>query len=201
MSNEEHSESDSWRRIWVQSLVIGSQAGEDGRFAELVGHFDRRLREFVFGLGCNGDEVEDVVQEVWIEVYRNLYRLRAAGAFWVWVRRIARNRVYGRQRRGYRFPGWWGRTVLGTEVGERAEDLGMDLAGGKDTEEELGLLEAGLKHLTGEQRRLLRMKYWEKLNYSELAMRFGCPVGTIRSRLHYAKLALRREILKLKGKA
>jgi RNA polymerase sigma-70 factor (ECF subfamily) len=60
--------------------------------------------------------------------------------------------------------------------------------------EAAALVHASLDRLPHEQRDVLLLRYVEQMSYEQIAASLGCAVGTVRSRLHYAKRALRREI-------
>jgi RNA polymerase sigma-70 factor (ECF subfamily) len=63
-----------------------------------------------------------------------------------------------------------------------------------DAQEQKQLLEASLTRLSHEQREVLLLRYVEELSYEQIASAVGCGLGTVRSRLHYAKAALRTQM-------
>ena len=89
-------------RIYERVLVLRCQAGDEAAFAELVARYAPRLRYYLRRL-LDG-EPDDVMQEVWLDVFRGLPRLADAGAFPAWLYRVARDRAL-RSRRGRRSPG------------------------------------------------------------------------------------------------
>jgi RNA polymerase sigma-70 factor, ECF subfamily len=166
--------------LYERVLVLRCQAGDAAAFAELVERYSPRLR--VFLLKMAGQAAEDALQEVWIDVFRGVTRLKDLGAFAAWLYRIARDRAYAAlRRRGIRTT-----PLPDAELpGREAEDVDDD---------ERDLLQASLDQLPPEQREVLLLRFIERMPYERIAEAVGCGVGTVRSRLHYAKRALRREM-------
>jgi RNA polymerase sigma-70 factor (ECF subfamily) len=170
-------------RIYLNVLVLRCQAGDEAAFAELVARFQPRLRAFVRSL-LDGDahRAEDVLQDVWLDVFRSVGKLRDVDAFTSWLFRLARDRAYRLLRRR--------RLVIepiapAQLIETETEDLDDD---------ERQLVHSSLSRLPHEQREVLLLRFLEDMSYAQIAAAVGCELGTVRSRLHYAKMALRREI-------
>jgi RNA polymerase sigma-70 factor (ECF subfamily) len=80
-------------RIWEQTLVVRCQAGDDDAFAELMGLYEARLRYYVEGLAGRTNDADDILQDVWLDVYLKIHKLRSPKAFRAWLYRIARDKV------------------------------------------------------------------------------------------------------------
>src|SRR5262245_60386342 len=91
-------------RLYERLLVVRCQSGDQEAYRELVDRYGPRLRYFLRKLLPHGDRAEDLLQEVWIDVFRQLPRLQAAGAFTPWVYKIARGRAALELRRNGRAP-------------------------------------------------------------------------------------------------
>lgn len=74
-------------------LVLRCQTGDEAAFVELIARYGQRLRYFVRKRLGRDDAVDDVLQEVWIDVLRQLPRLNDVGAFVAWIYRIARGKA------------------------------------------------------------------------------------------------------------
>src|SRR2546421_6610350 len=87
-------------RIYQRLLVLRCQTGDEAAFAELVGLYQARLRRFLARM-LDGDEhaAEDALQDVWLDVFRGVGKLRDGGTFAPWLWRIARDRAYRMLRR------------------------------------------------------------------------------------------------------
>jgi RNA polymerase sigma-70 factor (ECF subfamily) len=124
---------------------------------------------------------EDALQDVWLDVFRAVFRLADTGAFRAWLYRIARDRA-SRELRKRRPPAQ--PLEEGGPIDGRAEEAHF-------TAEDVERIHAALDELAAEHREVLVFRYLEAMTYEEIARVVGCQVGTVRSRLHYAKRALR----------
>jgi RNA polymerase sigma-70 factor (ECF subfamily) len=165
--------------LYERLLVVRCQTGDEAAFAELVERYAARVRYFLRKLLGSADRADDALQDVWLDVYRGLPNLAAAGAFRAWLYRIARDRALGKLRRSrIELP------LVGDEVASEVEEP-FDA-------EDAERIHAALDQLPAEQREVLVLRFVEDMSYEEIARVVGCPLGTIRSRIHYAKQALRR---------
>jgi RNA polymerase sigma-70 factor, ECF subfamily len=173
--------SDEPERLFERLLVLRCQTGDDDAYRELVGHFGPRLRYFLRKLVGKIDRADDLAQEVWIDVLRQLPRLQDAGAFTTWMYRIAHGKAMLEGRRNGRAPA----TIADVEQLAKKEDDTFSA-------EDAARIHAGLDRLEPAQREVLVLRFLEELTYEEIGQIVDCPLGTVRSRIHYAKAALRR---------
>jgi RNA polymerase sigma-70 factor (ECF subfamily) len=167
-------------RFYRQVLVLRCQTGDGDAFAELVAWYQPRLRYFLRKLLRDPGGADDALQEVWIDVFRGLARLADPAAFPAWLYRIARCRA-PRERRGRPPP-------APLDEHDPAEPADGDDFTAADAE----AVHAALDRLGPEHREVLLLRFMEEMTYEEIARVTGCPLGTVRSRLSYAKRALRR---------
>jgi len=165
-------------RLHERVLVLRCQGGDEAAFEELVGNYSQRLRYYLRKMLRDGDRAEDILQDVWLQVLRGLARLADPGAFPAWLYRIARDRVY-RELRERRSP------LRLVEEMDFAAETGDDLRS-----EDAESIHAALDRLAPEHREVLVLRFLEDMTYEDIAGVTGCPVGTVRSRIHYAKRAL-----------
>jgi RNA polymerase sigma-70 factor (ECF subfamily) len=176
---------DPAERLYERVQVLRAQAGDAEAFAELVGRHHARLRYYLAKLLAKPQAAEDVLQDVWLDVWRGLPRLADAGAFPAWLYRVARDRALRTFRR--RPPP---RPLDPAELPDGPGDDG----GEEFTAEDVARVHAALDALADESREVLVLRFLEEMTYDEIARVVGVPVGTVRSRLHHAKRALRREL-------
>jgi len=169
-------------RLYEQVLVVRFQAGDETAFVEIVQRYHDRLRYYVSRLPVDAGRIDDVLQEVWLIVFRSLRRLRRPGALAAWLYRIARNAALAEQRRG--------RPGLGLD--QEAEAPAATETEPDFGPEETASLRACLDGLSGPYREVLVLRFVEGLSYEDIADVVGSPLGTVRSRLHHAKRALRQ---------
>jgi RNA polymerase sigma-70 factor (ECF subfamily) len=165
-------------RLYERVLVLRCQTGDDTAFEELVDRYTPRLAYFLRKMLREADRAEDVIQDVWILVLRGLPRLADPGAFPAWLYRIARDRACRelRERRPLQ-------TLQDADIAEAP--------GGEIWSEDAEHIHAALDALAPGHREVLVLRFLESMTYEEIARVTGCPVGTVRSRIHYAKRALR----------
>jgi len=171
-------------RVYEQILVLRCQAGDGPAFAELVGRYGARVRYYLRKLVGDTADVDDLLQDVWLDVFRSLPGLADPAAFPAWLYRLARDRAFRRLRR---------RRPPGRRVAEH------ELAGLADREDgftadEAGWVHAALDRLPPEHREVLVLRFLEGMAYEDVARVVGCPLGTVKSRIYHAKRGLRRAI-------
>ena len=178
-----HSEIDVLRE---KLLVMRVQSRESGAFAELVVQYERRVLYYVHRILGNDVELADVMQEIWIRVFLKISTLHAPQAFRVWLYKIAHDVSVSELRKSKRRE-----TTRITD-----EHLGhiADTSAWHEFEllEHAGLVHEAIEHLSLPHREVLTLRFLEGLDLSELADVVGCSIGTVKSRLHYAKFAMRK---------
>jgi len=130
------------------------------------------------------DLAEDAVQAALITAWRDLRALRDPERFEPWLHRILTNACYAEARRGRR----WLAQIRVLPV-DGASDAG-DILRVDDRDQ----LERAMRRLTLEQRAVLVFHHYLDLSPPEVADRLGIPIGTVKSRLHYAMAALRASL-------
>ena len=85
--------SNDHERLYERLLVVRCQTGDDDAYRELVGRFGPRLRYYLLKLVGRIDRADDLAQEVWLDVLRQLHRLKDAAAFTTWLYRIAHGKA------------------------------------------------------------------------------------------------------------
>jgi RNA polymerase sigma-70 factor (ECF subfamily) len=168
-------------RVYRSVLVVRCQAGDRAAFEELVELYQPRLRYFMARMVGDDHAADDLLQEVWFDVYRGVARLAQPGAFPVWLYRIARHRALVELRKK--------RQPLSSLDGIDPVEEGEDDDFSADDAERV---HAAPGQLALEHREVLLLRFFEGMSYEEIARVTGCHLGTVRSRIHYAKRALRR---------
>jgi RNA polymerase sigma-70 factor, ECF subfamily len=166
--------------------VFQAQHGDRDAFSRLVDLYDQRLLYFVRGILGDTDGCFDILQTVWLIVYRKLPQLRSPDAFRVWLYRIAHDQAVGYLRKRSKWP------VLTEQIEPMPEAVSSDSA-------ELALDNAEMVHvamqgLSIDHRRVLTLRFLEDMTLDQIAQVINCSPGTVKSRLHYAKHALRGRI-------
>lgn len=166
-------------------LVLLAQRGDGEAFRALVEMYDRRLLYFIRRMLNETDEAFDVLQGVWLRVHRNLRTLKSPRAFRVWLCRIAHDQALSALRRRSRRPVVLEDLPPGDVPDDNRPEASFDAA---------DLVHAALGSLSVDHRRVLTLRFLEDMSIEEIAGVLECSAGTVKSRLHYARAALRRRI-------
>jgi len=174
--------SDEAERLYERLLVLRCQTGDHDAYRELVARFGPRLQYFLLKLVARADRAEDLAQETWLDVLRQLPRLKDVGAFTTWLYRIAHGKAMLELRRSGRLP----------EATNEVESLIDEKEGPSFSPDDAARIHAALDRLESAHREVLVLRFLEELSYDEIGQVVGCPVGTVRSRIHYAKARLQQ---------
>jgi RNA polymerase sigma-70 factor (ECF subfamily) len=172
--------SDAADRIYDRLLVLRCQAGDPAAFEELIDRYGPRLRYYLRKM-LREIEIEDALQEVWCDTFRGIHRLVDPAALPAWIYKVAHTRALRIFRK--RSKAW--HPLPMAELPEPASDT-ADLSA-----EDTAQVHAGLDQLAPEHREVLVLRFLEGMSYGDIARVLGCTPGTVASRLHYAKRALR----------
>lgn len=171
------------RELLDAVLVLRSCAGDDGAFGRLVDRYHQRLLYFVRRLIGANAQAEDIVQEAWLAAYRQLGTLQQPETFRTWLYRIARNRALS-----------FVRDLPPPATPLDEGDVAGDVPDEVFTPDDAARIHAGLARLRLDHREALTLRFIEGMSYEQLAAVLECDPGTVKSRLHYAKKALRKEM-------
>jgi RNA polymerase sigma-70 factor (ECF subfamily) len=164
-------------------LVVRSQIGERDALAELIERWHPRLGGYVGNMLSDTAAVDDVVQEIWISVFRSLPGLREPSKFASWIYTIARRSIMDRLRTTYRTP---------ETTSEAADDGAVDEL--IDGLEDRMLIGAALSDLSPIDREVAWLVLIEDRPLAEVATITEVPIGTVKSRLHRGRRQLRASL-------
>ena len=172
-------------------LIAEALAGRRDAFGELVTRYQARLYNAAIRVVGHPDDAVDVVQEAFLNAFHALPSFKGDAEFFTWLYRIAFNAAVSQKRK--RRPVVSLDAPAGGEARPEPADPSEDTRPGAALErtEDERLLHAAIGRLSDEHRAVLLMKDIDGLKYEEIAAVLGVPVGTVRSRLHRARLELR----------
>lgn len=180
-------------------LNAGAQAAETGAhrlaaFEELLNRHLRSIYRVAYRLAGNADDAEDLMQEAVAEAFRAFDRYQPGTYFDRWVYRIMhRTHIDWIRHRGRRPEVSFDAPASpeGDPLLARLGDTGSDPQHLTEIKDLDGPIQAALESLPPEFRAVVVLADIEGLSYDEIAAAAECPVGTVRSRLHRAREALR----------
>ena len=183
----------------IQREVIEScKAGDPRAFAEMVLQSQKKVFNIAYRMLGNSEEAKDLAQEVFVSVFNSIKDLREEIKFDSWLTQITLNHCRNRwkylKRRQY-----FNSDSLDDPVEAEDEDVPRAIYDPSDNPETLyekkmiqELVQRGLQKLKEDQRELLVLRDLQGFSYEEMCELLGLPEGTIKSKLHRARMDLKQ---------
>lgn len=170
--------------IEFPAALTRAQAGDHDAFAELIERHEAMVYSLAYHFFNDRSRAEEVAQDVFLQLYRNLASLETESHVLFWLRQVTTRRCIDQVRRA------------------RMKAVSLDDAGELKVVDRLAdpFLDRRLKKLVQElpdlQRAVVTLRYQEDLDPSEICRIVGLPVNTVKSHLHRALQALRKRLEK-----
>ncbi len=175
-------------------LITDCLQGQTDAFGVLVLRYENRLFNTLIGVLGSAEDARDVAQDAFVLAFQKIHTFRRQSAFYSWLFRIALNSAASRQRKRNRVHV----SLEATRERSGAEPVETHPAAqpefALDVAERQALVRAALAQLSDEFRTVLVLKEMDDLSYEEIAEIVDCPIGTVRSRIHRARLELRTRL-------
>jgi len=172
-----------------EELVKSAQKGETVAFEELVARHRDKIYARAFSMLRNEDEALDLSQEAWVKAWQRLSQFQGDSSFVTWITRIVINLCLDQLRKHKR--------QKTESIDQMDDELGgverqMPVVNPNPTEkierEELRIrIDKALAQLSSEHRTVLVLHEFEEMEYKEIAKAMDCSIGTVMSRLFYAR--------------
>ncbi len=184
-----------------KELVAQAKAGNKDSFGKLVERYYEMVYAVSYGVLNHHELAKDTAQEVFFKTFRDIGQFEGASKFKTWLYRITVNAAIdqGRKRR----------PVESLDATDSSDDedrppliITDPSPGPRDRAYQSELkdrLEKALEELSPDHRAVLFLREWQELSYDEIAESLGIQIGTVMSRLFYARKKM-AEILETKGK-
>jgi RNA polymerase sigma-70 factor (ECF subfamily) len=170
-------------------LIAECVAGNTLAFGQLVRRHQDRLFNAVLRVADNAEDAADVVQEAFLNAYQSLNSFKGDSEFFTWLYRIAFNAAISLRRKKKAVLSFDGDARAAAEPVDPSEFTRPGVA--LERSEEDALLLAALNRLSPEHRVVLVLKDLEGQKYEDIALVLDVPIGTVRSRLHRARMELK----------
>ena len=164
-------------------LVQSAQQGDPAAFGNLVQLYQQPLLRAMLPVTDNHEEAQDIVQEAFIQAYRNLGSFRGDSAFFTWIYRIAFNLAKARHRKQRPF------SIDTSSLSMPSKEPSAEQI--FESSEFRTILRTAIAELSIDHQHVIILRELEELDYDEIAQRLDLSVGTVRSRLHRARTQLR----------
>ena len=178
-------------------IVERVQNGDVAAFDILVRKYRERLYGIIYNLTSNREDAADLTQEAFIKAFSSINRFKGKSAFFTWLYRIRVNTALSHMKRN-RFRRFFSLEHIHDE-GSNAQVL--ETLAAKHKSEKGALLSElqeklneAMQKLSPKHRTVVVLFEIEGLSHQEIADIVGCSVGTVRSRLHYAKQQLQADL-------
>lgn len=176
-----------------QQLLEQARTGDHQAFGDLQAELEPPIRRFIRRLVGYHDAEDDIVQTVFISLFRNMHRIEPVSNLRAYVYRMVRNRCYDELRSQGRFqkismddePAEMWISFTAQEDEPQSEDVAHWLLLHLEVRE-------AIDRLPELQRQALILHAEEEMSYGEIAEAMKCSIGTVKSRLFYAKKTLRQ---------
>ena len=181
-------------------LALRAAAGDGGAFDALVVLYTERVFAVAFRMLADRAEAEDLTQEVFVTLHRALHTFRGESKLSTWIYRITKNRCLNRLKFLKRRKMSELCDIDDPAVANGCPDPSTLRAATRDPHRKLHndelsrLIEGSLLELPQEQRALVVLRDLEDLSYEEIVEITGLPLGTVKSRLHRARLQLAKAL-------
>lgn len=172
-----------------EELVKAAQGGDMAAFEELVNRHRDKIYARAFSMLRNEDDAVDISQEAWVKGWQRLVQFQGEASFATWMTRIVINLCLDQLRKNKR--------LRADSIEQMDEETGgverqMPVLNPNPTEGlergELRLkIDKALAQLSHEHRTVLVLHEFEELEYKVIAKKMGCSIGTVMSRLFYAR--------------
>jgi RNA polymerase sigma-70 factor, ECF subfamily len=176
------------------ALVRRCQKGDALAFEQLVIKYRSKVFSMIYGMVQNEQDAWDLAQEGFIKAWRSIHRFKGQASFYTWLYRIVTNvAIDSLRRKGFKKTAEFDDHIAASEVepGSKTVPTPDPLPHhGLEREEIRQRIEQAISRLSPEHRAVIVMKEIEELQYNEIAEALGCSIGTVMSRLFYARKKL-----------
>ena len=173
-------------------LISRCQKGDQEALKEIFDQYHQKVYRVAYGVVREREEALDIVQEVFIKLYRSIRNFKGKSKFYSYLYRMAMNTAIDHTRKMKKSPAISlnedGSFEPSDGVEKRPDSLLLD----KELEERV---KQALEKLPVDQKAAFIFREVEGLSYGEIAEAMGCSIGTVMSRLHYGRKRM-QEFLK-----
>lgn len=180
----------SKKDIQLELLFLQLKKGNSAALTDLIAEWERPLFYFIRRIVSTEEDAWDTLQETWLKVFHHSSQLQSSGTMSAWLYKIARNTAIDLLRKQQRFEQFEEKEEFINE------DCGIEIDFNKI---DIIDLHSALNQLSLQHRETITLHFLESFTIQEISEIIEVSPGTVKSRLHYAKKAL-RELLLIPGK-
>jgi RNA polymerase sigma-70 factor (ECF subfamily) len=180
-----------------KTLIQLCKQGDRDAFDELMRRYEKRVFNFAYRMSGSYDDASDVTQEAFLRVFNSIGTFRGDAVFTTWLYRIVRNVFLDERKRA--------KTHLQTSLEEYIEldenSVAKQIEDDDPTPDQLiegkernQLLQDAIQSLPEYQRMMMILYHTQSKSYEEISQIMNLPIGTVKSRLNRARLALKEKL-------
>lgn len=170
--------------------------GDQSAYADIVNHYQHKLYQICYRMLGSKEEAEDITQEAFVRAYVNLHTFDQKRKFSTWLYRIGTNLCIDRIRK--KKPDYYlDAEVAGTDGLDMYSQIASDEQLPEEVLEQMELQERiqyEISRLPDKYRAVIVLKYIEELSLQEISEILDMPLGTVKTRIHRGREALRKQL-------
>lgn len=184
-----------------KAIIERCKRGDLAAFNELVKKYEKQVYNFAYRLTGNYDDASDVAQDAFLRVYSAIGSFRGDASFSTWLFRITTNVFLDERKRARAHPRASLDDYLDLEessVTRQIEDPSPTPDAVTEEKERGQILQGAIQSLPEYQRVMVVLYHTQQKSYEEIAEILDLPIGTVKSRLNRARLALKEKLAPLR---
>ena len=173
-------------------LIKRCRDGDQRAMEQIVKRYEKQVYNTAFGIVGNREDAQDITQDVFLTIWNKIGQFKFRSKFSTWIYQIAKNQSLNLKNLKKR------RQTDATEINDSQAWVPVDEKTPETTllvYEQQKLLLRALDNLKEKHRTILVLREMEALSYDDISEVLGCSTGRVKSRLHEARLALRKAFL------
>lgn len=170
------------RRELDKALIAGVAQGNKGAMNEIYKAYAPALNGFIRLFLADPNDVADITHDTMLEVWRKADRFEGRSSLKTWIFSIAKNKSIDRNRKHAR--------LKYSDEPIEIKDDALNAAELVNLSQKASTVRQAVAQLKPDHRRVIHLSFFEDLTYKEIAEIENCPVGTVKTRILYAKRSL-----------
>lgn len=169
-----------------EQLISMALDGSQRSWVKLVKRYENLVYNYCLRMTRNSSEAMDMMQEVFMAVYRNLPSYHGQNQFKGWLMRVTSNKTIDFLRHKERNPQNYGEDFQEDDLNHNSQSMFSEPAHNVDLADNQTQVKAMMQSLPLEQRMVVELKFFQQYTFEEIGMQLNVPVNTIKTRLYTA---------------
>ncbi|MBR6253465.1 MAG: sigma-70 family RNA polymerase sigma factor [Clostridia bacterium] len=181
-----------------KELLYKAKQGDMDAFEQIIKLYEKKICQTIFYMVKNDSQVEDIAQEVFIKVYKNLSKFNEQSSLYTWIYRITMNACFDeikKEKKVYHLSNY-----IDTDDGEQEieyEDEKQNVDEIVERKLNKEVLIKAIKSLNEEYRSLIVLRDIRGFSYWEISDMLNMKLGTVKSKISRARESLKKELIKM----